>query len=170
MRRHTCISGARCSSGTIRSCRGLLSLVGTSRASSTCQPSRTPCMGPCLPLLGRVSFWLAPSPAAYEGPASTAICASCLVGDDPGDHPTSSNFLASSILLLILSGVWGLWWCLGFWLGLGPHLGSTSLLPTSRYNLGLCHTGMEKSTNQSLDRLCGRCAPFPFTKQVIEVF
>ena len=65
------------------------------------------------------SFFLAGSfPAGSEGPASTAICTSCLVGDNPGDHAASSSFLASSLLLFFLSRVGGLCWCLasiGVW-------------------------------------------------------
>ena len=43
--------------------------------------------------------------AGAKGPASMAICASCLVGDDL--HDPLLTFLTSSLLLFILPGVGG---------------------------------------------------------------
>ena len=47
-------------------------------------------------------FLLTGSSPKAESPASTAIWANCLVGNDDGDLPTSSSHLASSTLLLSL--------------------------------------------------------------------
>ena len=44
-------------------------------------------------------------PADVDGPTSAAICASCLVGDDPGSCPTSSSFFTSSLHLSTLPTV-----------------------------------------------------------------
>ena len=122
------------------------------------------------PTMGQRFFLACSSPAGSECPVFAAIY---LVGDDPGNCPTSSNFLASSLLLFILTRVGGLWWCLGLQLGLHlglvPHSGLTSLLPTSRYDLGSCHTGMENQPIRGLGGLVGRHVPFSFTKQVMEV-
>ena len=123
--------------------------------------------GSLSPTIGWSFFLAGSSPAGFEGPASAIICASCLVGDDPGDHPTSSNFLASSLLLFILPGVGGLWFCLGLCLCLGlcPHPGPLSLLPTSRCDLSLNshHAGMKNQPIRGLGGHPGRCAPFTLT-------
>ena len=59
------------------------------------------------PTFGQSLFWADSSPTVIDGPASTAICTSCLVGDDPGDCPTSSSFLTSSLHLSTPPGVGG---------------------------------------------------------------
>ena len=45
------------------------------------------------PIVGQSFLWAGSSPAGIEGPASAAICTSCLVGDDPSNCPTSSSLL-----------------------------------------------------------------------------
>ena len=119
-------------------------------------------------------FFLAgPSPADINGPASVAICASCLVGDDPGNCATSSSFLISSLHLPTLPGVGGLrchmkLLCLHFWLCWGLHSCSDLLPcpPTSRCDLGPHYSGVK--INQS-DVLVGFSEDvghfFPFTQR-----
>ena len=79
-----CVWAAQCSSGTGGSCRGLVSLAGTFRASYVGQPFRNSLHGALPPTVGWSSFLAGSSPAGSEGPASAAIC---LVGDNPGNHP-----------------------------------------------------------------------------------
>ena len=98
-RRGTCIWGAWCSFGTNRCHGGLLFPDGISRVSSMGQSSETPFWGPCLPWSARVSFGAGSFPVELDGSHSVAIWANCLVGDNSGDLPTSSNFFTSSLLL-----------------------------------------------------------------------
>ena len=124
------------------------------------------------------SFLLAgSSPTGSEGPASTTICASCLVGENPGNCPISSSFHTSSLLFSISPRAGGLWCylglhqylCLSLWLCLGlcPCPCPSLLLPTSSCDLGLCHAGMENQPIRGLGRLFWKlCTILSFTKQV----
>ena len=59
------------------------------------------------PTVSQSFFWVGSSPADIDGPASVAICPTYLVEDNSGDLPTSSNLLASSLLLSSLPRVGG---------------------------------------------------------------
>ena len=122
------------------------------------------------PTVSRSFFWAGSSPADINGPTSIAIYASCLVGDDSGNCPTSSSLLASSLHLSILPGVGGPLVSSGSmaipvpeplavlgllflsWPITHPHI--------SRCDLGLYHSGMENQSIRGLGRLFKRCAPF----------
>ena len=65
-------------------------------------------LGALPPTVGLSFFQAGSSPIDINGPASVAICASCLVGDDSGNCPTSSTLLASSFCLSISPWVGGL--------------------------------------------------------------
>ena len=65
------------------------------------------------PTVSLIFFLAGSSLAGSEGPVSMAIWASCLVGDDSGDGPTSSNILTSSLLSISA-------WCLGLHLHFCP--------------------------------------------------
>ena len=56
------------------------------------------------PMAGQSFLQVGSSPKA-DGPASAAIWANCWVGNDDGDHPTSSSHPASSTHLTISSSI-----------------------------------------------------------------
>ena len=62
-------------------------------------------LGALPPTVSQSFFQAGSSPADVNGPASVAICTSCLVGNEHGYCPTSSNFLTSSLHLSTLPGV-----------------------------------------------------------------
>ena len=130
--------------------------------------------GALSPTIGGSFFLAGSSPAASDGLASMAICASILVGHDPGDCPTPSNFFFSSILF-ISPGVggalllYGPLWVSGPASGPVTGFGSAFLPPTLGCDLSLCHAGVEKQPIRSLGGCFGGCAPFSFTGKVTEV-
>ena len=106
MRMAVCESEGWYSFGTGRFHGGPLSPASISGVSSLSQPLGIPSGEPCLPW--SVSFLLAGSyPTNIDDPASTAIWATCWVGDNSSDLPTSSKISASTFLLSISPGVGG---------------------------------------------------------------
>ena len=84
------------------------------------------------PTVGQSILWVGSFPADVDGPASAAICASWLVGDDPCDCPTFFSLLASSLCLSTSPRIGDLLLCLGLCSGLGlvfhPALGVSFIL------------------------------------------
>ena len=58
-------------------------------------------LGALSPTVSQSFFQAGSSPAGVNSPASAATCASCLVGDDSGNCPALSSFLAFSLHLSI---------------------------------------------------------------------
>ena len=131
----------------------------------------------CRPLpstVGQTFLWAGSSPGDVNGSTSVAIWVNCWVGDDPGDLPTSSDFLTSILLLSTSPGVKGLCSCMYLHsclylcccrcllsclflqlhclcLGLCPGFNLPALHPPpSVGHLSACHTGTAKSTNKKL--------------------